>query len=570
MGALGNLLFFLRLHQPFGAFVDQRIQGNAVDHVQRVEHIALGLGHLLAVVVAHQAVHIDLLEGHLIGELQGHHDHPGDPEEDDIETGHQHIGGMEGAQGIGVFRPAKGREGPQGGAEPGVQNVIVLAQRCVTKIVFGADLFLAAAHIDIAVGVIPGRNAVAPPELPGNTPVLQVAHPGEIHVLVVLGHELDVAIFHRGNGRLGQLFHGHEPLVGQVGFDDNAGAVASGHLQGVVSDFFQQAKGVQIVHDFLAGIHAVQAAIGLRHFFIEGRIRSQDVDHRQVMTLAHFIVVEVMGGGNFYAAGTKIRVHIIIGDDGDVALSQRQANGLADHVLVARVFRVHGHGGIAEHGLRAGGGDHQMAGAVGERVAEVPHVALFFHVLHFQVGDGRVQGRVPVDQTLAAVNQTFLVQAHKHFAHCVGQAVVHGETFTGPVHAGAHAAQLASDGAAGFAFPLPDLVEKLLPAQFVAVGAFAGQFAFHHHLGGDAGMVGAHLPQGVAALHAAVAHQGVHDGVLEGVTHVQAAGDIGGRDHDAEGITLAARLEMTGLFPVFIPGLLDAIGLVGFVHDHRF
>ena len=87
MGALGNLLFFLRLHQPLGALVDQSIQSDTVDHVQRVEHIALGFGHFLAVIIAHQTMHIDFLEGHLVGELQCHHDHPRHPEEDDVEAG---------------------------------------------------------------------------------------------------------------------------------------------------------------------------------------------------------------------------------------------------------------------------------------------------------------------------------------------------------------------------------------------------------------------------------------------------------------------------------------------------
>ena len=40
------------------------------DH-QRVDHVALGLGHLLAVGVAHQAVDVDRLEGDLAHEFAG-------------------------------------------------------------------------------------------------------------------------------------------------------------------------------------------------------------------------------------------------------------------------------------------------------------------------------------------------------------------------------------------------------------------------------------------------------------------------------------------------------------------
>src|SRR3546814_943234 len=54
----------LRLHQPRGALGDQRVGADAVDDVERVEHVALRLGHLLPVRVAHQAGHVDVAERH--------------------------------------------------------------------------------------------------------------------------------------------------------------------------------------------------------------------------------------------------------------------------------------------------------------------------------------------------------------------------------------------------------------------------------------------------------------------------------------------------------------------------
>src|SRR5690606_16474538 len=110
--------------------------------------------------------------------------------------------------------------------EPGVQHVVVLTQNGIAQVVLGAHFGLVAADINVTRLVIPGRNTVAPPQLAGNTPVLDVTHPGEIHVFVLLGHELDAAVFHGGNGRLGQRLGGHVPLVGQPGLDHHAGAVA--------------------------------------------------------------------------------------------------------------------------------------------------------------------------------------------------------------------------------------------------------------------------------------------------------------------------------------------------------
>src|SRR5690606_15095492 len=127
-GLLGDLLGQLWLHHAAGALGHQGFEVDAVDDVQRIEHVALGLGHLLALAVAHQAVHVHGLERDLPGQVGGQHDHPGDPEEDDVEAGNQYVGRVEGLEEVGLLRPAEGGEGPQAGAEPGVQHVFVLAQ----------------------------------------------------------------------------------------------------------------------------------------------------------------------------------------------------------------------------------------------------------------------------------------------------------------------------------------------------------------------------------------------------------------------------------------------------------
>ncbi len=513
---------------------------------------------------------IHRFERHFAGEFQRHHDHPGNPEENDVEAGHQHAARVEGIQFRRVIRPAEGGEGPQCGAEPGVENIVVLAQWCVAQAVFCAHFCFTAADVDLAGLVIPGRDAMAPPQLAGNAPVLQVAHPGEIHVLVLFWHELDAAVFHRVDGRLRQCFHRHEPLVGEVRFNHHAGTVAARHHQLVVDDLLQQAEGIQVADDLFARHVTVHAAVGLGHLVVHGGVDGEQVDHRQVVALADVVVIEVVRGRDLDAAGAEVGVDIVIADNRDLAVRQRQADHLADHVAVARVFRVYRHGGIAEHGFRARGGDHKMPGAVGQRVAEVPHVALFFLAFHFQIGNRGVQCRVPVDQALAAIDQAFFMQTDEGFLHGAGQLLVHRETFARPVQRGAQATHLARDSAAGFGFPFPDFFDEGIAAEIVAGLAFGGQAALHHHLRGDAGVVGAGLPEGVAALHPAVADQRVHHRVVETMAHVQRAGYVRGRHHDAVGLALALRGEIAGLFPALVPALFDGVRLVGLVHGQEY
>ena len=78
-----------------------------------------------------------------------------------------------------------------------------------------------------------------------------------------------------------------------------------------------------------------------------------------------------------------------------------------------------------------------------------------------------------------------------------------------------------------------------------AVDAFLGQLALHHHLGGDAGVVGAGQPERVVAEHAMPADGDVDLGVLEHVADVERAGDVGRRNDErkyaAAGVSAAAR-----------------------------
>ena len=90
---------------------------------------------------------------------------------------------------------------------------------------------------------------------------------------------------------------------------------------------------------------------------------------------------------------------------------------------------MYGNRRVTKHGFRARCGYHQMARAIAERVAEVPHVASFFLVFDFKIGNRGVELWVPVDQTLAPIDQAFIKQADKGGLYGPGQAFVHGETF---------------------------------------------------------------------------------------------------------------------------------------------
>ena len=98
-----------------------------VDDIEGVEDVALDLAHLLAVLVLDEAVEVDGVEGDVVHVLDSHHDHAGDPEEEDVVAGFEDGAGVEVAEVFGLVGPAEGGVRPEAGAEPGVQDVGVLA-----------------------------------------------------------------------------------------------------------------------------------------------------------------------------------------------------------------------------------------------------------------------------------------------------------------------------------------------------------------------------------------------------------------------------------------------------------
>ena len=150
------------------------------------------LRHLRALLVANERVDIDVAEGDLVHEIEAHHHHPGDPEEDDVEAGDEGARRIIARELRRLLRPAERREGPERRGKPGVEHVFVARERHAIA-AFGARRgkrrFFRLFDIGVAVLVIPGRDAMTPPELTRHAPGLDILQPLEIGLLPILRHE---------------------------------------------------------------------------------------------------------------------------------------------------------------------------------------------------------------------------------------------------------------------------------------------------------------------------------------------------------------------------------------------
>ena len=183
------------------------------------------------------------------------------------------------------------------------------------------------------------------------------------------------------------------------------------------------------------------------------------------MPLADFVVVEIMSRRYLDAAGAELGLYVVVGDYRDSSAHYRQDDFAADEPGVAVVLGMDRDGAVAEHRLRSRRGDDQVALAGGERVFEMPEFAGLVFREDLEIGQCGVKDGIPVDESFAPVDQTFVIQFDEDLHDRLRQAFVHREAIPAPVDGGAHASELLLDLSPGMFFPLPDPLDELFPAE---------------------------------------------------------------------------------------------------------
>src|SRR5579859_70098 len=398
----------------------QRVGAVLIHDGERVDHIVLRLAHLLALRIAHQAMQVNGMERLRSQEVYAGHRHARHPEEDDVVARLHHRGGIVAVQVGRVFGPAQRAERPQPRTEPCIKHIFVLMNVSAVTVRAGGNIDAADGHV-AAIVAVPDGDAMPPPELARDAPVVNVVQPVGVDLIEAFRHDLHEVIVDRAQGRRCQRGHFDEPLFGDKWFDDGIRAVTVAQRHGIFLDLHDQAKLLQLLHQVFTRLEAVLPGV-VSGLFGHLAVEADHLYARQVVAHPDLEVGRVVRGRDLDRAGAKAGVHRFIGDDGNFAPDDRQDSHTPDDVLIARVVWVDGHAGIAQDGLRARGRHADIARLLLalqrlERVAHVGQRSRRINVVHLQVGDGAHAEGTPVDDALAAIDQPFFVQAHEHFAH---------------------------------------------------------------------------------------------------------------------------------------------------------
>ena len=532
------------------------------DH-ERIDRVAFAFAHLAAVLVHDERRDENTAERDVLHDLESHHDHARDPEENDVVRRDEVRGGVIARQLRRLLRPAHRRERPQRRREPGIEHVGVLRDACAFA--FGASLqyaFIDAGHV-AAFLAREYRNAVAPPELARDAPVAHALQPGEVGLLRRARNELDPPVPHGLDRLFGQRAHLHEPLLGDERLDDAARAIAMADGVSMGLDFLDQPGRFHVLDDAPPRLGDLQPGV-LPRVIVEPPIGKKNVDELQLVALTHRIVVGIVRRSYFDHPRAELGAHKRIGDNGNLAVHERQHAALPDQVRISLVLGIHRDGAVAEHRLGPRRGHNGMARAVLVRVAEIPERSLDVAVLDLVIAERGLELGAPVDQIIAAIDQPLVEEPLEDDPDGAREPLVHREALALPVARAAQALELPDNRRAVALFPFPDAPDEFVAPKVAVVDPFLSEFALDDVLGRDAGVVGAGQPERVAPLHASPTHQDVLDRSVERMTEMENARYVGRRDDDGVTFTAAGGLcmEVTRLLPLGVEALFNGFGIV--------
>ena len=201
-----------------------------------------------------------MVERSLTGLLQCGKYHTDNPEEDDIISGYQNICRIEILKLRCLIRPSKCGERPQCGTEPGIQSVLILMHMCASA--FRAFLrHLSSNHHLTALIAVISRDPVSPPELTGNTPVVDIVQPVLINLAETIRDEVYFPVLLCFAGSGSHIRHFYKPLWFDHRLYRCTAAVMGTNTVAVRNNLYKKSLLLQVLYHGFSCLVAVHAGV---------------------------------------------------------------------------------------------------------------------------------------------------------------------------------------------------------------------------------------------------------------------------------------------------------------------
>ena len=268
---------------------------------------------------------------------------------------------------------------------------------------------------------------------------------------------------------------------------------------------------------------------------------------------------------DLHAAGSKLLIDILIGNDRYLSPRKRKLQHLSYYVLVSVILGIHSDRRITKKRLRTSRGDlNESSLLADDRIIDMPEVTVLILMLHLRIGNGCLADRTPVYYLISFIYVALIKQLYKDILDSLRTALIHGKALSLPVSGRSELLELLYDPSAVFFLPLPRILEEFFAPYLFLIYTLALQALGNLHLRSDARVVCSRLPKGIVTLHALISYQNILHRIVESMPHVKLPGNIRRRHHYSKRLFRPVDLsvKITLLFPCFINAILHLVGII--------
>ncbi len=224
---------------------------------------------------------------------------------------------------------------------------------------------------------------MSPPKLTAYAPVTDIVEPVIIGFCPCFRQNFN---FGRYGGSCfgGEFRRRHEPLHGNIGFDNGFAAIAGADAVVQFLDFDKLPEGFDILDDAFTAFFTAESFVNAG-FLVHISVVVNDLDKFDAVRMSQVPVVGVVARRDFQRSRSEFLVDITVGNNGHGAVHNGHNDFFADKMLVAFIVGVHANGGVSEYGFRTGCGDDNGAGAVLKHIFHMPQCAFLGGVFNFVI-----------------------------------------------------------------------------------------------------------------------------------------------------------------------------------------
>ena len=162
---------------------------------------------------------------------------------------------------------------------------------------------------------------MSPPNLPTDTPILDIIHPFVIRFFPLLWNDFCLPGIDCLDRLSSERLDRDIPLLTHIGFNGRPTTVAFANSIGIIINFIQQTQCFKVGDNFCPGNIPFHADIGTTLFiYLPGLIKN--IDKFQVVPLANFKIIKIVCRSNLYRTTTKILVNVFISNNRDFTIHQ--------------------------------------------------------------------------------------------------------------------------------------------------------------------------------------------------------------------------------------------------------